>query len=149
MTGPWQTKFCSRSCAAKINNRLYPKRTKQNICLGLGCLTPTVSKSGLCRKCYLENNRKIAGSLTKRELFSSLSWQTARSRIQCHARRSISIEKCQICNYDNHVEVCHVRPVRDFPMEATVKEINDTKNLIALCPNHHWEFDHGLLDHTP
>jgi hypothetical protein len=23
--------------------------------------------------------------------------------------------------------------------------VNSLDNLVGLCPNHHWEFDHGLL----
>jgi predicted restriction endonuclease len=23
--------------------------------------------------------------------------------------------------------------------------VNELSNLVALCPNHHWELDHGLL----
>jgi len=53
---------------------------------------------------------------------------------------------CQICGYSLHVEIAHRRPVSDFPDSATMKEINDIANLIILCPNHHWEFDHGLLN---
>jgi len=35
--------------------------------------------------------------------------------------------------------------VSDFPDAALIAEINDIANLVALCPNHHWEFDHGVL----
>ena len=33
----------------------------------------------------------------------------------------------------------------DFSDDAKISEINDIRNLIALCPNHHWEFDNGKL----
>jgi predicted restriction endonuclease len=52
---------------------------------------------------------------------------------------------CAICGYNQHVEAAHRRPVSDFPDEATVSEINEPANLVYLCPNHHWEHDHGLL----
>ena len=35
--------------------------------------------------------------------------------------------------------------VSDFDDSALISEINSKDNLIALCPNHHWEYDHGLL----
>lgn len=47
--------------------------------------------------------------------------------------------------YTNYCEVCHIKPVNGFSDESLVSEINDINNLVALCPNHHWEFDHGLL----
>jgi hypothetical protein len=36
--------------------------------------------------------------------------------------------------------------VKDFPPEAKLTEINAIDNLVALCPTHHWEFDHPLPD---
>ena len=35
---------------------------------------------------------------------------------------------------------------KDFDDNNTIAEINDISNLIGLCPNHHWEYDNGLLD---
>ena len=52
---------------------------------------------------------------------------------------------CQKCSYDKHVELCHIKPINSFDDSATVGEINDPKNLLVLCPNHHWEFDNGIL----
>ena len=55
---------------------------------------------------------------TKGELFTTLkNWQTARTAIR--------------------------KAVADFDDGTLVSEIN---NLIALCPNHHWEYDNGLLE---
>jgi hypothetical protein len=31
-------------------------------------------------------------------------------------------------------------------MDATVAEVNADENIIVLCPNCHWEFDHGIID---
>jgi predicted restriction endonuclease len=74
------------------------------------------------------------------------SWRVA---ITKHARttyiRAGLSQQCLICGYDKHFDVCHKKDVSDFPEEATVKEINNLDNLVALCKNHHWEFDHKLL----
>lgn len=43
------------------------------------------------------------------------------------------------------VEICHINGVAGFPDTATIDEINSPSNLIALCPNCHWEFDNGLI----
>jgi predicted restriction endonuclease len=53
--------------------------------------------------------------------------------------------KCAICGYDLHIDICHIKPIKDFPDDAYIADINNTTNLIALCKNHHWELDHGLL----
>ena len=52
---------------------------------------------------------------------------------------------CKICGYYHHAPICHVTPVAEFPGTAFIREINDLNNLVALCPTHHWEFDHGVL----
>lgn len=31
---------------------------------------------------------------------------------------------------------------------ATISDVNDPSNLVALCKNHHWEFDNGHLSLT-
>jgi predicted restriction endonuclease len=69
------------------------------------------------------------------------------AKIRYHARYAFEeiITKCQKCGYDKHVEMCHIKPVKDFPETATISEINDHTNIVGLCPNCHWEFDHGLL----
>ena len=53
--------------------------------------------------------------------------------------------KCAICGYDKHIEVCHIKAISSYNNDTLVSEINDIKNLIGLCPNHHWELDNGLL----
>lgn len=52
---------------------------------------------------------------------------------------------CANCGYAKHVEICHIQPINTFPDDTPVAVINALENLVALCPNCHWEFDHGLL----
>lgn len=88
---------------------------------------------------------------TKKELFSRYQqWQTARSAIQRDARctydNSDKPKQCIVCGYNKHYEVAHIKAVSDFTDDALISEINDIDNLIALCPNHHWEYDNENLD---
>ncbi|HLD91434.1 MAG TPA: HNH endonuclease signature motif containing protein [Patescibacteria group bacterium] len=53
---------------------------------------------------------------------------------------------CQKCNYDKHIDLCHIKPIRSFSLDTTLGEINSPENNLVLCLNHHWEFDHGILD---
>ena len=89
-------------------------------------------------------------SKTKGELFNNRkNWQSARSAIQKNARNVFKNKnkqlKCYICGYDKHVEIAHIKPVSEFDDNTTIAEINNIDNLIALCPNHHWEYDNGFL----
>ena len=86
----------------------------------------------------------------KGELFGKRkNWQSARSAIQKDARKVFfannSNPSCIICGYSNHIEVAHKKAVSEFDDNTPVSEINSVDNLIALCPNHHWEFDNGIL----
>jgi hypothetical protein len=47
--------------------------------------------------------------------------------------------------YNIYVECCHIKPVKSFPSDATLKTVNALDNLIGLCANHHIELDLGLL----
>jgi hypothetical protein len=46
---------------------------------------------------------------------------------------------CVICGYSAHVEAAHLKP------KHLVSD-DRTENGAPLCPNHHWELDHGKLD---
>lgn len=87
---------------------------------------------------------------TKGELLSDRkNYQSYRSGVRKLAEVIYSNSgkplKCAICGYDKHVEIAHVRSVSGFDNDTTIAEINSINNLIALCPNHHWEYDNGIL----
>jgi len=39
--------------------------------------------------------------------------------------------------------VCHIKAVSDFDENTPIVIINSIDNLMALCPNCHWEFDNN------
>ena len=87
---------------------------------------------------------------TKGDLFNNRkNWQSARTSIRRSAQKAYEESgkpyECAICGYNKHVEIAHIKAVSDFDDDALVSEINHPDNLIGLCPNHHWEYDNGLL----
>lgn len=113
-------------------------------------------KEAIKKRCELLNitlfisKQNDISSITKGELFKNRkNWQSARTAIQKLARVKYfeynKNSKCHICGYDKHVEVAHIKAVSQFDDSATIDEINSVNNLIGLCPNHHWEYDNGLL----
>jgi hypothetical protein len=140
-------KFCNKSCAASFNNFGVDRSRPSKMVCKL-CGEPTQTKSKICLRCF-HVKHKISFK-TKGELFSSRkNWQSAASGIRKDAR-SIYLknnlpQECFVCGYDKHYQVCHKTSVSDFDDTSTIEEINHPDNLVALCPNHHWEFDHGLL----
>lgn len=53
---------------------------------------------------------------------------------------------CITCGYKNHVELAHIRDITDFPLSATMGEVNHPSNVIPLCRNCHWEFDNEIMN---
>jgi predicted restriction endonuclease len=60
-------------------------------------------------------------------------------------RKSDLPKACVVCGYNTHHEVCHIKPINGFLPSEFVADVNMLSNLVALCPNHHWKFDHGIL----
>lgn len=138
-------KFCSRSCAAKQNNRRVPKRTLQGRCYVCGHPIPR-------RNHYCPDHRpdpRLDSSQPIGSVADGTDHPACRfARLRQHARRlyfAAMPYRCERCGYDKHVEVCHKRPLTSFPLETPISVVNAIENLVGLCPNCHWEFDHGLL----
>lgn len=142
-------KFCCRSCAAIYNNTLYPKRKPESLCISCG--KPNSKCRSYCIDCWKERAIKDSWeNLTYKTLgeTQSLRRYQKNSRIRAWARlfykKSGKPTYCVRCGYDKHYEVCHIKPVNSFHEDTLISKINHLDNLIALCPNCHWEFDKGL-----
>lgn len=88
--------------------------------------------------------------MTLGELYASYEVHQAHAKIRGYARAVWSkffgeTTECEHCDYNHHVEICHINAIASFSVGAYLSEINDINNLAALCPNCHWDFDHGLL----
>jgi hypothetical protein len=138
--------FCSRSCAATFNNKKHPKRhfTKTcNICKSL-----IRSDSKYCSGCYKENHyldNKTLEQATQRRKNDNNRYCQIRQISRKKYLQSDKPKCCEVCGYDKHIEICHIKDIASFSKTTLVSEINDLSNLIALCRNHHWELDHGHL----
>jgi hypothetical protein len=144
--------FCSRSCAATYNNTKHPKRTLTKKCILCDNLIPSNLK--YCKVCA-ENNYDTHGGPRKKgiqytdeltiEHVVKRTGSNRYDRVRAHAHRKYKDELnkpvCNACSYDKHVEICHKRPISDFPKTTTLKEVNSKENILFLCPNCHWEYD--------
>ncbi len=165
--------FCDRSCSASFNNKkrkniqeiLNKEHILSNIkeatnikqlCMNLGYADYNWEASVKIQEVLPNINELLyenvfINSKTKGQLYEDCKdWQSARSIITKHAQRvfkkSDKVKQCVFCNYDKTYHVAHIKPVKDFDDNATIREINHIDNLIALCPNHHWEFDNYLIE---
>lgn len=152
--------YCNRSCAVTVNNK-KPKRLSNGTSNCPSCFQDfkLAKRQGggyiprkYCPDCW--SNRQTLlfkmNSTTKGELFARRkNWRSAHGAINKDARRiyrqfHASPHHCSICKYKHHAEVAHIKPIASFPDNALIGEINHISNLIALCPNCHWEVDNGI-----
>ena len=148
--------FCSRSCAAKTNNkgkRRYPPRNCKK-CSNEYITTKQHRSLTLCEDCKgICFTSEVAKQTTLGEYKNRISvkgkhpsWATAHVRgFNRSWNSNLTRMKCQCCTYSKHVELAHIKAVSEFDDTATLGEINHPNNLLVLCRNHHWEFDHGDL----
>lgn len=143
-------KFCSRSCAASYNNRVKPKRQKEiKLCIICGKPAKQYNNS-YCRSKYCE---ECALTLTKdytlkEAIYTRHHKSSAFALVRSRARKEMSKlpQICMKCGYDEHVEVCHIKPISQFSEDTLLSVINDRANLLLLCPNCHWEHDNLKTD---
>lgn len=70
-------------------------------------------------------------------------------RHHAHQRNKHRPQTCQRCSYSKHIEYAHIKPLSSFDLETPISVINAENNILLLCPNCHWEFDHNMLSWVP
>lgn len=126
-------------------NKICPK------CGGL-----KTKEASLCLNCA---NQERADNIKYKTLGYFISGQkylsTKCSEIRKHARKVLensSREKvCEYCHnheFDEILEVHHIKGILEFPEDTLISEINSENNLIWLCPNHHTMLEKGLIQLT-
>jgi len=153
-------KFCSRSCAAKVNNSSHPKRVafrvKRTCTL---CTNEYVCANGHLSKRYCQacletrETRKVSADLTIGYYLNGRavrgrhpSWVRAQVReLNRRSNSHLLALPCHACGYAKHVELAHIKSISSFPKSALITEVNHPDNVVQLCRNCHWEFDHHLI----
>jgi hypothetical protein len=138
--------FHNKSCATTYNNKKAPKRKKKKYYCKV-CGVEISYKRSMCDEHRFRksdwSNRTIDDILTK-----SNRPQDTYMRVREHARRVYKRQArpncCERCNYTHHFQICHIKPIYEFDLNTPITVVNDPSNLMALCPNCHWELDNGL-----
>lgn len=125
----------------QVASEVSHKQFHNSKCFGLSNILPPKEK-------IIKDKKERYDLLSLKSKSDFYSDKHFHSRIRFHSRAIYKLSgrdmKCFICGYDKHVEICHIKDIQDFDSNAKVSEINDENNLVALCANCHWEFDHGL-----
>lgn len=105
-----------------------------------------IEGSKTCRKCSSMSRVNAEDSTPLSELIYTKGHKSSAFALVRSRARSISPpSSCKNCGYSKHTEVCHIKPISSFPLSTPISVVNDPNNLVRLCPNCHWEFDHGGL----
>lgn len=141
-------KFLNVSCSNKINKLKHGnyRENIERVCLNCNTINERATSpfcSALC-KCFFDSKQITKQSLMKRG--GANTYDNIRQRAKTITRQIENINKCFVCGYSNHIEVCHINDIKDFANDASVYEINKLSNLSILCPNHHYEFDKGMIE---
>lgn len=160
--------FCNHSCSAEYNNKIRGynssnlwirkdengKNQKRgyNKCPICGKLKNY--KSLVCDDCRKKEQRN---GFLERTLRSFIGEDMTYSTHKCGTIRKKSreileeskVEKvCAYCknhDFDDILEVHHIKGIMSFDRDTKMKEINSLPNLIWLCPNHHIMLEKGLI----
>jgi hypothetical protein len=129
--------YCSRSCAAishnKNPNRNTKKKTKKcKICGEL--IYSSRQKCPICIENFIPPDYTLKEAIYDQHHRSS-AFALVRSRAR-NVAKQLGLNQCSHCGYDKHVEIAHIKAIKDFSLNT------HPTNIIALCPNCHWEFDH-------
>jgi len=136
--------FCSKSCAGSYNNvkGQSPKRKPEGNCKSCGI---SLSKRWTyCKPCWQKKITPLDMSLEEATYYKhhkSSAYALVRARARAVAKK-LGWSSCSNCGYDKHIEIAHIKAVSDFSEDTLVSVINSPSNLIPLCRNCHWEFDH-------
>lgn len=149
-------KFCCKSCAISyINKTTPPKRKRTKKCSKCDNLIKRWDYT-LCEEHWLEhlsNKKEAIRELTLADYWAKNSLKNLHvSSKNAHIRglarswfKELVNLPCFKCGYNKHVELCHIKAIKDFDETAKLKEVNGENNIIQLCPNCHWEFDKSLF----
>ena len=143
-------KFCSRACSASQTNRIPKRQKTKHACAT--CKVEIYKGRTYCRECWSKQRITATSELTLQEYVNRPSvcgkhpsWHYAHIREFARRWNRAITKSCQICGYSKHVEVAHIKAISSFPLTAKLKDINAASNVLGLCPNCHWEYDHGQL----
>lgn len=141
---------CSSGCSARLAaaaNTKTGRYAKQNLICAL-CGGPKTVLAARCVVCRRRDELGLQAGMTVGEARKLFSLSAFHAKVRGYARGIYQGPlACAACGYSLHVDIAHVRPVSDFPAEATIAEVNAASNLIALDKRCHWEFDHGYLQY--
>ena len=130
---------------------LLKEKIGYNPCPICGDLKYYTSK--LCSNCRNKQRQKNIKNKTLGHFIENKNYLSSKcSEIRKDAKRTLiesHVEKvCTYCKnheYDEILEVHHIKGILEHDIDTTINEINSLNNLVWLCPNHHTMLEKGLI----
>jgi len=146
----YNQKYCCPKCSNVSHVREWSNKRKKTC---LSCNTLIKHTATYCKPCLGKIKSKKYELLTLKDIHNKLSYlkkhpSWLNAEVRAFARSwnpDIVKHPRQKCNYNKHSELAHIKEISSFDENTKLGEINHPSNLLALCPNHHWEFDNNLL----
>ena len=109
--------------------------------------------SQLCSNCRNKQKQQNIKNKTLGYFVENKSYLSSKcTEIRKDAKRTLmdsNVEKvCAYCKnheFDEILEVHHLKGILEHDLNATINEINSLENLVWLCPNHHAMLEKGLI----
>lgn len=150
-----QSKYCSRECARLDKQGKYfpllPRIRNGEAKYCPKCKVNEIfNREASCLDCRYDaqfgvNSKDNYSIITLQDLRDRYTVYQYHAKVRGHSRSIYKLNRgemtCKECGYDKHVDIAHIKNVKDFSMDTIVSEVNSMVNLVALCKNHHWEFD--------
>ena len=136
---------CGEGQKEKSKNRL--SKNRKNKC---SCGKEKSKKARSCKSCsYIKRRNLVLNRPIKdfeRKYSNIGKFATVRTFAKIFMEENNVEKKCQICGFNEYVEVCHIKSISSFDKNSPLSEVNSLENLIYLCPNHHVLLDLGKID---
>lgn len=122
------------------------------------CEKPLTGGKKYCNdKCELSTQRVLAringphaaiipAPAQPRKTMSKYEAERARIDARDVMSRYTNKRRCIVCGSHHRIEVHHKKPVRTFPIGTPHSVINDRKNLVYLCSQHHHDVEAGRIN---
>lgn len=101
-----------------------------------------------CRKKSEQIDDRTLGSFTDGHKYLTIKCASIRRDARNKLENSNKEKVCQYCKnheFDDILEVHHLKGILEFDSSAKISEINALDNLVWLCPNHHRMIELGLI----
>lgn len=146
----------SKTLSEKHWNGLSDEEKKRE--KGYSKICPTCNgnkdrRAKLCWTCKMERvenimlNRTLGYYVSGKKYTSTLlsSIRQGAKKILLKSGRGKTCEYCKNSEFDDILEIHHIKGIMEFDESELIKVINSIDNLVWLCPNHHAMVERGLI----